>query len=252
MALEENFPNGISPTDAQDFLKTLRKDAQSLRESGQAVSFEMKDFHTNLYEGLRNATDKAIDSSLAKSGYSNSRGQYAQIVSGRKEAISAANAWIRQTAGKGGGVAHPIVNLFSIESIVSGLATGKPTQGIIKALYLQASKKILDWTISKDAQIKSMYTNAAKIERVKPVHVFNPEILNDVSVSERLSLPPPKSKKLKRIADETSKPVIITEDPVKRVTFNPNFEGVRFGKEITGGEQGFTGGFGNWVSNPNK
>lgn len=239
-ALKTQYPNGVTPTQAQGFLKTLRKDAQALRESGQSAYFEMRDFHTNLYEALRDNTDSVIEATLQKSGYGHYRNQYKQIVSARKDMTNAANAFIRQETGRGFGVSHPIVNLFSIESIVSGAVTGRPTQGIIKAAYLQASKKILDWTVSRDAPIQGMYKNAAKLKSIEPVHVFNPEILDDVVINEKLLLPAPEKiiSKTKRIANETGAGVLITENPIKRLTYSNTSEGVRFSPEYIKPEYG--------------
>ena len=239
------FPDGVTPTQAQKYLKTMSKDAIKRRQSGTPIDFDMLEYRTNLYEGLVNNTDDVITKVLDKAGYKKARKEYALIKSGEKLDISAANEFLKQQRGAGGGVSHPIVNLFSVESIGSGIASGQPVQGFVKAGILQTSKKVMDWITSKDRPIKKVYENAKKLNAKEPIQVLNPEV---ITKNPAIRLAAPKGKRIKPTGlNEVGNGVITIEDPIKRLTFDPTSTGVRFGPKITGGKQGFTGGFGQFI-----
>lgn len=237
----------ITPTQAQDFLKTMTKDVVKQRNSGIPIDYDVMDFRTRLYTNLVNKTDDVIEATLDKSGFKSYRKDYAVLKSMDKEINAGANQYISKIAGKGGGITHPMINLFSLEAVGSGLVSGNILQQGLKATIWKAAGKTLDYMVSKDRYIKPMFERAKKLKKVEPIHVFNPEILEKVSVTKmqpkQLSYSPKKIKQ-QRLFNESSGDIIITEDPIKRLTYNPNAEGIRFGMELPGE---YKGGFGQFI-----
>lgn len=203
-----------SPKGAQDYLKTMTDSVIKQRKAGVMVDYSITDFNTRFYKKIVDATDEAITQSLHKADYPYLRKQYAQIVSGESEINASANKFLIRQSGGLKGVAHPIVNLFSIESIVSGVLTGQSSQGIMRAGFLQAAKGIYDWTRNPSRHVKGMFKNASKLKPAENIPVLNPEILFN---HEPLLLPSPKVK-LKRIGTtSTGKGTIIPENQIKRL-----------------------------------
>lgn len=278
------YPEGVTPSQAQQYLRTMTKEVQRRRQQATPIDFDLDDFKTNLYQDLVDSTDEIIEATLDNSGYKHYRKEYSILRGGEESAINAANNFLKRQA-RGRGVTHPIANLFSLEAIGNGVATGQTSKGLLKALTIQGAKNTLDFLISPDRPIKSMFRNAKFIKTGDPINVFNPSVVRDVPISgvrlltspegiKKLPKPrsefvsqkqipkiipkklefkgPTKIKSIKRLPNEASGEVIIMQDPVRRLTYKPGGEGVRFGPEITGGSQGLTGGFGQFITKEGK
>lgn len=259
----------IDPTKAQELMKTMSKEASKRKQGGISVDFDLDDFNVNFYEELVKQTDNVIGESLKKAGYKHYRKQYAQVVSGEKALISSANKFLTKQAKGAGGITHPIANLFSLEALGSGIATGQTGQGLMKFAIIRGAVATLDWYTSPSRHVKGMFKNASKLKSIEPVHVFNPEILRNMPVVEsvgigfagakspklipklnmkELGFTPTKPQRLKRITTSRSGDVILADTPIKKLTFNPTLEkGTRLGPEISGGSQGLKGGFGQFI-----
>lgn len=170
-----------TPTRAEEFMKSLNKELQSFRNSGQAVDYSVIDFKSNLIHRLNQATDDAVEKALSRSGYSAQRAKYAALKSAEKEMIGAANKFLKQEAGAGG-VVHPVVDFWSLEELMYG--GGKMLLGDVKGgantigrgIGLQLVKKVNDYFKSPDRAMKQMYELAGKyknpiIPGSKPVAV---------------------------------------------------------------------------------
>lgn len=175
-----------TPTRAEEFMKSLNKELQSFRNSGQAVEYSTIDFKNNLIHRLNQATDEAIERTLSRSGYSAHRAKYAALKSAEKEMIGAANKFLKQQAGEGG-IAHPIVDFWSLEELMYG--GGKMLLGDIRGgantigrgVLLKTASKLSDYFKSPDRAMKKMYELVGKyknpiIPGSKPVSV-NAELM---------------------------------------------------------------------------
>lgn len=151
-----------NPKRAEEFMKSLNKELQSFRNSGQAVDYSVIDFKNNLIHTLNKATDDAIEKTLSQSGYSAQRAKYAALKSAEKEMIGAANKFLKQEAG-GGGIAHPIVDFWSLEEFMYGggqmlmgnVAGGAKTMA--RGALLKTASKFSDYFRSPDKAMKKMY-----------------------------------------------------------------------------------------------
>lgn len=151
-----------NPTRAEEFMKSLNKELQSFRNSGQAVDYSVIDFKNNLIHTLNKATDDAIENTLSQSGYSAQRAKYRALKSAEKEMIGAANKFLKQEAG-GGGIAHPIVDFWSLEEFMYGggqmlmgnVAGGAKTMA--RGALLKTASKISDYFRSPDKSMREMY-----------------------------------------------------------------------------------------------
>jgi len=171
----------MTPTQAQAFLKTMTKDVQKLRQSGDVAHFDLNDFRANLYSEVVMRTDKSVMDALGKAGYNYWRKQYGVLKGGEKEILSAANAQMR---GAGGGVTHPIANLFSLEAIGSGIAGGQTAAGFGKASIIQGAVKIIDWMKSPDRRIKGMFEAANRLKSDEITSVVPRELLSPTYTKE--------------------------------------------------------------------
>jgi len=236
----------VTPTQAQEYLSTMTKQVVKRNEKNVIVDNSLDDFNTKLYSNIVDKTDSVIDKVLANNGYKKFRKDYALIKAGEKTDLTAANKWLSKEGGRGGGVAHPMVNLFSVEAIVSGMMKGNPVGGLANAAKFQITKKVLDFLTNSDRGMVDMYNNVRKLPIPENIRTVTPEILwNEIPISKRKALPAPKPN-FKRLIDETSGEVIIPENPVKRLGYDPSV-GIRKGKVISGGKQGLTGGFGQFI-----
>jgi hypothetical protein len=168
-------------------MKTLFKDSQKLKESGDFTNYSMQDFYSNLQKNLSSKTDVAIEKTLSQSGYKLYRKQYAQLKSAEKELISSANKYI-QTHGATGGFTRPIVNLWSLEEalrggvqMVTNPAAAPVTLG--KAFLIKGTASILDFWRNPDRKISEMFKLAdeIKLKKSKPLtdaQVFMPSIMS--------------------------------------------------------------------------
>jgi len=146
----------IFPTEAENYMKFLNGEVQRLRQSGQAVDFSVKDLYSNLLGKLNDATDDVIEKTLEQAGYRAQRQQYSALKTAEKEILSAANKFLRQEGGQGGGIVHPIVNLWSIEEVLQGAVTGQP-QKIVQAGLIKSASKIVDFMKNPDRRISQIF-----------------------------------------------------------------------------------------------
>ena len=164
----------IDPTQAQDYLKYLNDQIQTLRKSGQAVDFSKKDLLNSLRYKLAEETDNVIEKTLGQSGYGEARKQYSDLRGAQKEILAAANKYYRQNAG--GGFIHPIIDLWSLEEVLQSAGhaiAGNPlgaTLNLGRAVTIKGASKIVDFMRSPDRKIRQMYELAAKYS--KPVSVI--------------------------------------------------------------------------------
>lgn len=161
----------VSPTQVEGFLKSLYNDTKTLRESGQYQGFTLKDFYSNMYDELRGVTDDVISKTLDKSGYKHYRTQYAKLKGIEKQVQTGANKFVREQA-KRGGITHPLVNLWSVEELLSG--------NLLKAGTVKGASMIVDFFTNPDKKVQSMFKNVSKIKGVEPVQVLNPNLLKQL------------------------------------------------------------------------
>ena len=153
----------IFPTQSQDYMKFLNNEIQRLRQSGQAVDYSVKDLYNNLVGKLSDATDEAIEKVLAVSGYKDLRLQYSSLKSAEKEILGAANKFLRQQGGQGGGITHPIINIWSLEEFLQGGAdalmgnVAGATRNTMRALLIKSAGKLSDYFKSPDKRIPMMF-----------------------------------------------------------------------------------------------
>ena len=158
-----NASGNISPSQSQDYMRFLNDEVKRLRDSGRAIDYSVKDLYNNLISKLGEATDDAIEKALTLSGYKDARLKYSYLRAGEKEILGAANKFLRQQGGQGGGVIHPIVNLWSIEEILKGgvqTLMGNPLGGaksIGQAGLIKWASKLTDYFKSPDKRIIQMF-----------------------------------------------------------------------------------------------
>lgn len=151
-----------NPTRAEEYMKSLNDELKTFRQSGQAVNYSVIDFKNNLIHTLNQATDDAIERTLSQSGYSAQRAKYAALKSAEKEMIGAANKFLKQEAG-GGGIAHPIVDFWSLEEFMYGggqMLMGNVSGGaktMARSVLLKTASKVSDYFRSPDRAMKKMY-----------------------------------------------------------------------------------------------
>lgn len=150
-----------TPTRAEEFMASLNKELNTFRNSGRAIDYSVIDFKNNLIHTLNKATDDAVEKALSTSGYSAQRAKYAALKSAEKEMIGAANKFLKQESG--GGIAHSIVDFWSLEELMSG--SGKMLIGDVsggartigKGVLLKMTSKLNDYFRSPDRAMKKMY-----------------------------------------------------------------------------------------------
>ena len=151
-----------NPTRAEEYMKSLNDELKTFRQGGQAVNYSVIDFKNNLIHTLNQATDDAIEKALSQSGYSAQRAKYAALKSAEKEMIGAANRFLKQESG-GGGIAHPIVDFWSLEEFMYGggqMLMGNVSGGaktMAKGALLKTASKVSDYFRSPDRAMKKMY-----------------------------------------------------------------------------------------------
>ena len=156
-----------TPTRAEEFMESLNKELRSFRNSGQAVDYSVIDFKNNFIHKLNQATDDVIEKTLSQSGYSAQRAKYSALKSAEKEMIGAANRFLKQESG-GGGIAHPIVDFWSLEEFMYGggqMLMGNVSGGaktMAKGALLKTASKVSDYFRSPDRAMKKMYELAGK------------------------------------------------------------------------------------------
>lgn len=148
----------ITPTKAQEFMKTLYNDSKALEKSGVSIDYSMKDFYKNLYEGLRSSTDEVIESTLKKSGYNHYRGQYAALKKTEDAIKSGANAYLKSS---GGGLQGSLANFWSIEELLSG--------NVAKAITVKGASEVIKYLRNPDRSVVEIFNQAKKITTKKTV-----------------------------------------------------------------------------------
>jgi hypothetical protein len=148
-----------TPIRAQEYMASLNKELAPLYSSGKGTDFSVLDFKRNLINHLNDATELTIENTLKKSGYGELRDQYAALKSSEKEIVNAANKYMRQQGGQGGGIAHPIVNLWSIEQVMESgghLMTGNIAGAglsLARAATIKMASKFADFLKNPDAKV---------------------------------------------------------------------------------------------------
>lgn len=152
-----------TPSRAQQYMASLNKELSPMFNKGQAVDYSVLDFKKNLVNHLNDATESAIEDTLNEPGYGALRDQYAALKSSEKEIIGSANKYLRQQGGQGGGISHPIVNLWSIEQLMEGgghLLTGNPAgaaASLGRAAIIKGASKVADFLKDPDMKISKMF-----------------------------------------------------------------------------------------------
>lgn len=156
-----------NPTRAEEYMKSINNELKTFRQSGKVVNYSVIDFKNNLIHTLNKATDDAIEKTLSQSGYSAQRAKYAALKSAEKEMIGAANKFLKQEAG-GGGIAHPIVDFWSLEELMYGsgqMLMGNVSGGaktMARGALLKTASKVSDYFRSPDRAMKKMYELVGK------------------------------------------------------------------------------------------
>lgn len=174
---EANNVRGIkttNPTRAEEYMKSLNDELKTFRQSGQVVNYSVIDFKNNLIHTLNQATDDAIEKALSQSGYSAQRAKYSALKSVEKEMIGAANKFLKQEAGGGGGIAHPLVDFWSLEEFMYGsgqMLMGNVSGGaktMARGALLKTASKVSDYFRSPDRSMKKMYELIGKSKNTAP------------------------------------------------------------------------------------
>lgn len=189
IAKEQKALKNMTPSEAIGHLKFLNDQIKPLYNSGNAIDFSTKDLLSSIRYKLQEATDDAIENALGKSGFTSQRKQFSDLRAGEKEIVNSANKHARESIGKGGGVTHSIVDLWSLKDLLhSGghAITGNPTGAAIslgQAAAIKTASKIQDFLRSPDRRIQQMYQLAAKY-KVKPnVIIPNPSVGKGTNLS---------------------------------------------------------------------
>lgn len=164
-----NIKSEMTPTEAQQALAYLNNQVKGLRDNGQAVDYTIKDFLDTVRYKLSDATDEAIQGAIDQSGYKDLRYKYANLKSMEKEAIKAADSFMREQAGREAGVLHPIINIVSLEDMMAGFIMNNPQQ-IARGAGFKAVGKLYDFMKSPDRKIPEMFAlldDAKKINALK-------------------------------------------------------------------------------------
>lgn len=183
-----------NPSRLEQFMAAINKtELPRLRQSGQAVDYSIKDLYNNLMPKLSEASDNIIEQTLEKSGYKEYRKQYSSLKSAEKEVLGSANKYLRSEAGQGGGVSHPLINLWSLEEVLQGggkILTGNPVGGMKdlgKATLIKGASKIIDHFRSPDRKITKMFELLDK--RGANIGKVNESVVNGGAVDAELVQP---------------------------------------------------------------
>ena len=153
----------MSPVEAEDYMKYLNSEIQRMRTAGQAVDYSVKDLYSSLTNKLSTATDDAIEKALEIGGYKLERMKYSALKSTEKEVLGAANKFLRQQGGQGGGITHPIINIWSLEELLQGgiqALTGNiigAGHNITRAALIRTAGKLSDYFKNPDKRIMQMF-----------------------------------------------------------------------------------------------
>ena len=212
-AMNELKIGKTNPTRAQVHMQSLNDDVKASYNSGNAVHYSVIDFKRSLLNHLNEATETSIEDALNKSGYGALRDKYAALKSTEKEILGAANKYLKQQGGQGGGIAHPLVNLWSIEEGMQAAGhamTGNlPAAGasLFRSAAIKTASKIADFLKNPDNKIPKMFKLLEKYEGKKTNiggDVFKPEVMpkeskgssstegvssRDIPVSKQKTLP---------------------------------------------------------------
>jgi hypothetical protein len=185
-AMNELKIGKTNPTRAQVHMQSLNDDVKASYNSGNAVHYSVIDFKRSLLNHLNEATETSIEDALNKSGYGALRDKYAALKSTEKEILGAANKYLKQQGGQGGGIAHPLVNLWSIEEGMQAAGhamTGNlPAAGasLFRSAAIKTASKIADFLKNPDNKIPKMFKLLEKYEGKKTNiggDVFKPEVM---------------------------------------------------------------------------
>jgi hypothetical protein len=172
-AMNELKIGKTNPTRAQVHMQSLNDDVKASYNSGNAVHYSVIDFKRSLLNHLNEATETSIEDALNKSGYGALRDKYAALKSTEKEILGAANKYLKQQGGQGGGIAHPLVNLWSIEEGMQAAGhamTGNlPAAGasLFRSAAIKTASKIADFLKNPDNKIPKMFKLLEKYEGKK-------------------------------------------------------------------------------------
>lgn len=185
-AMNELKIGKTNPTRAQVHMQSLNDDVKASYNSGNAVHYSVIDFKRSLLNHLNEATETSIEDALNKSGYGALRDKYAALKSTEKEILGAANKYLKQQGGQGGGIAHPLVNLWSIEegmqAAVHAMTGNLPAAGasLFRSAAIKTASKIADFLKNPDNKIPKMFKLLEKYEGKKTNiggDVFKPEVM---------------------------------------------------------------------------
>lgn len=180
----------ISPTDSEDFMKSLFEKIKAHRLSGDPTTYSMKDFYSNLQRNLGNETDNVISNTLEKHGYKDARREYAIAKSSEKEVLAAANKFLKDH-GQYQGVAHPITNIWALNDILHGAVTGD-VSGVVRGVTVKSAIKLLDFMKNPDNKVRMIFDLAKKLPSPKVSDYVKP--VNAELIDTRVKgLPPPAS-----------------------------------------------------------
>lgn len=175
IADEQKALGQMSPSEAINHLKYLNDQIKPLYNSGNATDFSTKDLLSSIRYKLSEATDSAIEDNLGKSGFSQQRKQFSDVRAAEKEVVGSANKYYREIGGQGGGVTHPIVDLWTLKDLLQSGAhaiTGNPVGAVAnlgQAAAVKTASKLADFMKSPDRRISQMYKLASQYSPTIPV-----------------------------------------------------------------------------------